>query len=188
MAEVFVSTDVEADGPIPGEHSMLSFGSAAYFPDKTLISTFSVNLETLPGARSHPENMKWWESQPAAWAECRKDPQPPEKAMKDYVEWLKSLPGDPVFVGYPAAFDFGFINWYLIKFTGQTPFLYFALDIKTYAMAVLKKDFRTLTKSGMPQKWFGKREPSHVALDDAMQQGILFCNMLAENLKQEKEG
>lgn len=30
MAEVYVSTDVEADGPIPGPNSMLSFASAAY--------------------------------------------------------------------------------------------------------------------------------------------------------------
>ncbi len=36
MAEVYVSTDVEADGPISGPHSMLSFGSAAYLSDKTL--------------------------------------------------------------------------------------------------------------------------------------------------------
>jgi hypothetical protein len=28
--EIYVSTDVEADGPIPGPNSMLSFGSAAY--------------------------------------------------------------------------------------------------------------------------------------------------------------
>jgi len=28
--EVYVSTGVETDGPIPGVHSMLSFGSAAY--------------------------------------------------------------------------------------------------------------------------------------------------------------
>ncbi len=28
--EIYISTDVEADGPIPGPHSMLSFASAAY--------------------------------------------------------------------------------------------------------------------------------------------------------------
>jgi hypothetical protein len=38
--EIYVSTDVETDGPIPGPHSMLSLGSAAYLPDKTLVSTF----------------------------------------------------------------------------------------------------------------------------------------------------
>ena len=34
--EIYVSTDIEADGPIPGPHSMLSFASAAYRADKTL--------------------------------------------------------------------------------------------------------------------------------------------------------
>ncbi|MBI4223476.1 MAG: exonuclease, partial [Deltaproteobacteria bacterium] len=39
--EIYVSTDVEADGPIPGQNSMLSFGSAAYDAGKNLLSTFS---------------------------------------------------------------------------------------------------------------------------------------------------
>ena len=34
IEEIYVSTDVEADGPIPGQNSMLSFGSAAYLADK----------------------------------------------------------------------------------------------------------------------------------------------------------
>lgn len=51
MAEIYVSTDVETDGPIPGPHSMLSFGSAACLADKTLVSTFTVNL-TASRARS----------------------------------------------------------------------------------------------------------------------------------------
>ncbi len=38
MSEIYVSTDVEVDGPIPGPHSMLCFGSAAYLPDKTIVS------------------------------------------------------------------------------------------------------------------------------------------------------
>jgi hypothetical protein len=29
-SEIYVSTDIEADGPIPGPNSMLSFASAAY--------------------------------------------------------------------------------------------------------------------------------------------------------------
>ena len=54
MLETYVSTDIEADGPIPGPHSMLSLGSAAFTADKHLIGTFTVNLETLPGATAHP--------------------------------------------------------------------------------------------------------------------------------------
>lgn len=57
MKEIDVSTDVETDGPIPGPHSMLGSGSAAYQSDKTLVATFSANLELLPGAAGDPDTM-----------------------------------------------------------------------------------------------------------------------------------
>jgi len=57
MAEIYVSTDVEADGPIPGPYSMLSFGSAAYRPDKHLLGTFTANLEQLPAPA--PTRIPW---------------------------------------------------------------------------------------------------------------------------------
>lgn len=178
--EIYVSTDVEADGPIPGINSMLSFGSAAYLADKTLVSTFTVNLETLPGAVENPKTMEWWKNQPEAWKACRENSQPPEKAMKDYLGWVKGFPGIPVFVGYPASYDFMFVYWYLIRFTGESPFSFSALDIKTLAMALLKTDFRKTVKKNMPKHWFDNNPHPHRALDDAIEQGVLFCNMLAE--------
>ncbi|MCU0785010.1 MAG: exonuclease [Verrucomicrobia bacterium] len=183
MAEIFVSTDVEADGPIPGPNSMLSFGSAAYRADKTLVATFTANLETLPGAVGAPDTMAWWQTQPDAWTKCRENPVSPQTAMRNYLAWLKQLPGNPVFVAYPAAYDFLFVYWYLIKFTGESPFSHSALDIKTYAMALLRRGYRDSTKSNMPKRWFDELPHTHRALDDAIEQGALFCNMLAENLK-----
>jgi hypothetical protein len=179
MPEIYVSTDVEADGPIPGPHSMLSFASAAYLADKTLVGTFSANLELLPGAAGHQQTMEWWKTQPEAWAACRKDTRDPAEAMPEYVRWLKALPGKPVFVGYPAAYDFLFVYWYLIRFAGDSPFSHSALDIKTYAMALLGKEYRASTKRNMPKAWFDPIPHTHVALDDAIGQGTLFCNMLA---------
>lgn len=179
--EIYVSTDVEADGPIPGQNSMLSFGSAAYSADKKLIGTFSANLETLPGGKPNEKTMQWWSKYPKAWEACRENPKPPEMVMKDYLKWVKGLPGKPVFVGYPAAYDFMFVYWYLIRFTGESPFSHSALDIKTYAMALLKKGYRESVKKNMPKHWFDKLPHSHVALDDAIEQGAMFCNMLAEN-------
>lgn len=183
MKEIYVSTDVETDGPIPGVNSMLSFGSAAYLADKTLVSTFTAHLETLPGAQAHPKTMRWWQTQPEAWAACRENPQAPEEVMPRYVAWLKALPGQPVFVGYPASFDFMFVYWYLIRFAGESPFSHSALDIKTYAMALLKKGYRESVKRNMPQRWFDALPHTHLALDDAIEQGALFCNMLAVNLE-----
>jgi hypothetical protein len=49
-------------------------------------------------------------------------------------------------------------------------------------MAMLKTDYRKSTKRAMPQRWFDQHPHTHVALDDAIEQGALFCNMLADNL------
>ena len=180
--EIYVSTDVETDGPIPGPNSMLSFGSAAYTAAKEQVGTFSANLQTLPGATADPKTAQWWQTQPEAWAACRRNLETPAAAMPRYVAWLKALPGTPVFVGYPAGFDFLFVYWYLIRFAGESPFSFSALDIKTYAMAVLKTDYRKSTKRLMPKRWLDPHPHTHIALDDAIEQGALFCNMLADNL------
>ena len=186
MAEIYVSTDVEADGPIPGPHSLLSFASAAYTPDKKLLGAFSANLETLPGARPDPRTLAWWQQHPEAYQATRTNLEDPGAAMTRYVAWVKELPGSPVFVAYPAGFDFLFVYWYLIRFAGESPFCFSALDIKTYAMSLLKCGYREATKKNMPKRWFDPLPHSHVALDDAVEQGALFCNMLAENLRERR--
>ncbi len=178
--ELYVSTDVESDGPIPGPNSMLSFGSAAYRADKTLVATFEANLELLPGAAGDPRTMAWWDTQPEAWAACRANLEAPGAAMPRYLAWLKGLPGKPVFVAYPAGYDFMFVYWYLVRFAGESPFGHSALDVKTLAMAMLKLDYRDSTKRNMPRRWFDDLPHTHKALDDAIEQGALFCNMLAE--------
>jgi len=177
--EIFVSTDVETDGPIPGPHSMLSFASVAMLADKTVLGTFSANLETLPGAVGHPVQMKWWETEPEAWAACRRDLQPPEQALVRYVEWVEALPGKPVFVAFPAGFDFTWMFWYMMRFAGRSPFGWAALDIKTLGFSLTGLRYRRTVKAALPQAWIDPLPHTHVALDDALEQGAMFCNMLA---------
>lgn len=72
MSEIIISTDIEADGPIPGPFSMLSLGCAAFIMDHNhrpainLIDRFSVNLLQLAGATEDPETMKFWRQHPEA--------------------------------------------------------------------------------------------------------------------------
>lgn len=188
MNEFYVSVDIEADGPIPGPNSMLSIGAAAFSYDGKMLSTFSANLETLPGAVGDPSTMDWWKTQPEAWKAHRENTESPEVAMKRFLSWLKEssekLHGSkPVFVGYPAGFDFLFTYWYLIRFCGESPFSFSALDIKTYAAAMMKCGYRDAVKKNMPKRWFSKAPHTHKALDDAIEQGELFCKMLSENMK-----
>lgn len=180
--EIYVSTDAETDGPIPGPHSMLSFASAALRADGQLISTFSRNLALLSGALADPKTDEFWKQNPEAYAATRVEVSDPADAMRAYVEWVEALPGKPVFVGYPVAFDFMFVYWYMIKFAGRSPFSHSALDVKTFAMAMLKTPYRESVKRNMPKRWFPASPHTHIALDDAIEQGQLFINMLKEHL------
>lgn len=184
--EIYISTDMEADGPIPGPHSMLSLASVAYRADGSEIGVFSANMETLPDAEPDLRTMTWWQQFPEAWKACRVDPRPAEQVMAEYLAWLESLPGKPVFVGWPAGWDFMWVYWYLVRFTGQRPFTENAIDIRTYAMAMRRKPFMKTGKNYLPKRWFPEQAHTHVALDDAREQGELFCNMLNENLHGKK--
>ena len=55
-----------------------------------------------------------------------------------------------------------------------------ALDVKTMAMVLLDTEYRASTKKNMPKRWFDDVPHTHVALDDAIEQGLLFCNMHAD--------
>ena len=93
-----------------------------------------------------------------------------------------------MFVGYPVAYDFMFVYWYLIRFAGESPFSHSALDIKTAAMVALGCSYRDATKKNMPKSWFGEEPHTHVALDDAIGQGVLFCNIFKELGTQSRRG
>jgi hypothetical protein len=209
--EIYVSVDIESDGPIPGRNSMLSLGAAAYWPDRRKendttplaeclhtdpIGTFEVNLELLDEASPDPSTTEWWGTQPAAWAACRRAPLVhPSIAMANFTQWVAGLPGietnrsghpkNAVFVGYPCGFDFTFVYWYIKRFGYESPFSFSCLDMKTFAMAVLGLPFRESVKRNMPEQWFGKFEHTHRAVDDAKEQGDLFLAMFKRWLQQE---
>jgi hypothetical protein len=179
MPETYISTDVETDGPIPGPHSLLSLGSAAFTAEGTLLSTFTANLLPLPGASPHPETATFWRAHPDAFAATQQDRQDPATAMHAYSAWVRGLPGRPVLVAYPAGFDFTWVFWYLHRFTGASPFSHSAIDLKTMAMVLLGTDYRASTKRNWPKHWRSTRH-MHVALDDAIEQGRAFIAMRAQ--------
>ncbi len=182
MAEIYVSTDIETDGPSPGHYSMLSFGSVAFNLDKTIVGTFERNLDLLPGAKQHPKHMQWWLTEPEAWQACRSNTVSPKAAMADYCVWLKELPGTPIFVAHPVGFDYTFVQWYLHEFAGENPFFPAGLDIASYAMAMLDHPYTESHRPFLPQEWFDPGVPhTHKAIEDAMGYALLFCNMVAIN-------
>ena len=100
--------------------------------------------------------------------------------MVRYVAWVKGLQGRPVFVAYPAGFDFLFVYWYLIRFTGTSPFGHSGcLDMKTMYAVKADAPVGRAVKRQMPRHLLSNRRHTHHALDDAIEQAELFANVWA---------
>ncbi|WP_190275762.1 hypothetical protein [Thiorhodovibrio frisius] len=50
-------------------------------------------------------------------------------------------------------------------------------------MSMLKRDYTSSAKRHMPEEWFDDLPHTHLAVDDALEQEALFCNMLRGRAK-----
>jgi DNA polymerase III alpha subunit (gram-positive type) len=183
--EIYISVDIETNGPIPGPYSMLSLGAVAFDSEGNEIDEFTVNLKELEGAREHPATMKWWATQPKeVWEAARKGAKSPDEAMNAFYDWIMKYRQDnlwPVMVAAPAGFDFTFLNWYFHLFVGNSPTKFNCVDMRSYIMAARKVKFHKTQKRYWPKRWFPEQKHTHVALDDAREQGHVFMNALKEH-------
>ena len=179
---IYVSVDIETGGPIPGVNPLLSLGAAVFDPpDETVQNRFYKNLCPLRENNYDGPTMAWWEKHPEAWKAARARAGPVTIVIQSFYDWLQTLPGKPVFVGYPAAWDFSFVYWYLMRFVGKSPFGHSALDIKTLASVALQIPYHKAVKKNMPGRWFDETMAhNHNTLDDAIEQGVLFCRIWKE--------
>jgi hypothetical protein len=187
VPELYISTDIEANGPCPGLFSMLSFGMAAFTIDKQLVGSFTRNLDLLEGAGLDERTMTWWAlpENNDAYHKSREHLVAPRTAMLECKEWLEAMRafGRPIVCGAPSGFDFTFIYYYFQRELGESPVGFASLDLRTYAAAVMKRQYRQVGKRQYPADWMDEGLPhTHVALDDAIEQGCILINMIRANL------
>ncbi len=178
---IYLFTDIEADGPVPGLYSMLSFASVATSLDGEVLGEFERNLQPLPGASQHPKTMAWWKTQPDAWEYCQTNAQPAANAMEDYLTWITKLGGTPVMAAHPASYDSMWMHYYCHAFLGKAPFPDEVLDLRSYAMAILDKPFLESGRRSWPSAWLGGHDHSHRAIDDARGYANAFFEMKRMN-------
>jgi hypothetical protein len=183
--EVYLSADVEADGPIPGPYSMLSFALAVCGTfDGTVFEaadpaerTFYAELKPISDAFD-PEALAVSGLDRERLAADGRDP---VEAMSAAAAWVKEVAGkaSPVLVAYPLGFDWMWLYWYLVRFAqGGSPFGHSRhLDIKTLYAAKAGAMISRATKSQMPAHLLSERPHTHNALDDAIEQAELFQNL-----------
>lgn len=175
--ECYVSVDVEAAGPIPGEYSLLSLGACLV---RDVQQTFYAELQPI-SMRSVPEAIAIAGLSLQTLTEAG---QPPEAAMRAFAEWLDRVckGAIPVFVGFNAGFDWSFVNWYFLRYSGANPFGIGGIDIKAYFMGMTGVTWDETRSSRLPERFRLAADSSgaHNALDDAVQQAKMFAAMLDE--------
>jgi hypothetical protein len=177
MNPVYVVTDIEVDGPTPGEHSMLAFASVAVDAIGGEIDSFEAVLETLPEAGEDAITVAWFKGFPAAWAAATSDPQPPQSVMARYADWVRALPGQPVFAAHPLAFDGAWIDYYLRRFLGirmlkgpwrgERLFYTAGLCLQAFAAGRTGWDFAACHTEAYPPAWLGHVPHDHTSINDA---------------------
>ncbi|AHN74549.1 DNA polymerase III subunit epsilon [Pandoraea pnomenusa] len=169
--EVFISVDIEASGPIPGEYSMLSLGACLVDAPQR---TFSVALAPI-STNFEPEALA---VTGLSLEELTLRGTPAEKAMADFATWVRSVCDEaesiPVFVGLNAPFDWSFVNYYFHRFTGSNPFGFSALDIKAYFMGATGCHWQDTKSSAIANLVRATLAGNHDALHDALYQAELF--------------
>ena len=101
----YIMVDVEADGPVPGDYSMISFGAVVVEP----------SLEKTFYGQIRPISEKWIPEALAVSGFSREETEAfgePEKVMREFADWIRANSvGRPMFISDNNGFDWGFINW-----------------------------------------------------------------------------
>lgn len=112
----YVVVDVESDGPVPADYSLVCFGAVIF--DDLLDKTFY--------GMTHPISERFVPAALAVSGFSREQHlgfRDPKVVMEEFAEWLREhVKGRPIFISDNLAFDWQFINFYFHHFLGRNPF------------------------------------------------------------------
>jgi hypothetical protein len=182
---MYISVDIEADGPIPGPYSMISLGACVagrqdadgFTAADHLHRTFYRELRPI----SEEFDPKALAVSGLDRAQLTEKGAEPGVALREFSQWVVRVSEDaqPVMCGYPASYDWMFLYWYLIRFTGESPFGHSGcLDMKTLYATKAGVPLRSVAKGSMPRHLLSRRRHTHHALDDAIEQAELLANLM----------
>ena len=150
----YIMVDVEADGPIPGDYSMVCFGAIVVEP--SLDRTFYGRLK--------PISDKWVTEALQVSGFNREETlgfDQPATVMQQFADWIRSVThGQPMFISDNNGFDWQFINWYFHHFLGRNPFGHSSTNLGSLYKGVVRDTFANF-------KHLRKTKHTHNPVDDA---------------------
>jgi hypothetical protein len=166
----YIMVDVEADGPIPGDYSMIAIGAIIVEP--SLEKSFYGRLRPISD-----------QSLPEALAVCgftREETLEfgdPKMVMGQFCSWidLHSI-GRCFFISDNNGFDWQFINWYFHHFLGRNPFGHSSSNLGSLYKGFVKDTFANF-------KHLRKTAHTHNPVDDARGNAEALLRMKEDGLK-----
>lgn len=150
----YIMVDIESDGPIPGDYSMISFG--AVLVDDNLDKTFYGKLK--------PISENWIPQALAVSGHSRNETlefDEPKEVMEKFAEWIKhNSKGQAIFISDNNGFDWMFICWYFHHFLDKNPFGHSSQNLGSLYKGLVKDTFKNF-------KHLRKTKHTHHPVDDA---------------------
>ncbi|MBX7079419.1 MAG: exonuclease [Nannocystaceae bacterium] len=149
----WIMVDIEADGPIPSDYSMIALGAIVVEP--ALDRCFTAKLRPI-AERFVPAALAvsgFSREQTLAFPD-------PAQTMDAFVRWLAGLGGTPRFVSDNNGFDWQFVNWYLHHFVGNNPFGHSSTNLGSLYKGLVRD-------TGASFKHLRRTAHTHDPLDDA---------------------
>ena len=150
-----IIVDVESDGPIPGDYSIISFG--AVIVEEELERTFYGKLK--------PISEDWVPDALKISGFSREETlqfDDPKSVMENFNSWIKeNSKSRALFFSDNNGFDWQFINWYFIHFIGKNPFGFSSTNLGSLYKGMVKDMFQNF-------KHLRKTKHTHNPVDDAI--------------------
>ena len=151
----YFMVDVESDGPIPGDYSMVCFGAVVVEP--TLQKTFY--------GRTRPISTKWIPEALAVSGIERGRHEgfdDPKDVMERFDAWIaEHSKGRPRFISDNNGYDWMFICWYFHRFLGRNPFGHSSANLGSLYKGLVRDDAKSF-------KHLRKTAHTHHPVDDAI--------------------
>ncbi len=146
--------DIEADGPIPGDYSMIALGAVVV--ENGLNRTFFGKLRPI-SENYIPQALQvsgFTREETLAFSD-------PAEVMKDLAKWLsQNSKGQPIFISDNNGFDWMFVCWYFHHFTGNNPFGFSSQNLGSLYKGLVKDTFQNF-------KHLRDTRHTHHPVDDA---------------------
>lgn len=189
MTNLYLSFDIEADGPSPCRNNMLSLGICGLTDDANIVYKYCKNLKPLENHVIDPDTKaRFWDKNPELWEKVNQDQVTYCDAMQELANDLANLRSNGyviTWIAMPAAYDWQWLNYYWNYAIEKNVNLYNqTLGFKAECLSTAWKTFTSMngkSHSENDKLWndaYGNNEHKHNAYYDALHQGLVYINLL----------